>query len=705
VRARRLDKERVLTARRFAACAAVLALSSAWVLAQPRPGSVYERQIATAGPGPQRLAIDAALLSGGGPFRVFRRGDAWFAEGGLGDLRLFGADGRPVPYLLVQPPGGERAWVGGRVLAIAPTKTTSGFEVDLAVAHDVDMMRVEGLPVPYLKRLTLEGSGDRERWTLLAAEATLFDLPNEQLRQNALGFAPGSYRYLRVTWNDANSGRVPLPEAALARRATAAPAPPPMTVVTAIERRPSEPGRSRYRIKLPAAALPVVALDLDVGGGHVYRNVSVSEARFSGLEAAPVELGRATLARVTRDGVTASALRVPIAAPAEPEIDLTIEDGANAPLDVRGVAIVLAQLPWIYFEAPAGPVTARYGDRSLPPPAYDLEAARNSIDLAALKEAKWHDAGPATRSNPTDAPAPAAPQPGPALDPAAFKFVRSVDGVSAGLVALPLDAHVLANSRGPALRFADVRVLDGQNRQLPFLLERRDEPLSLALSIVPVKEPQAPQLKASGSRQRSVYAIALPQANLPPGKLVVETTARVFQRTARIGFERAPDRNRRDAWFDLRGGETWRHADEATPPGPLTLPLDGSTETDLRLVMDEGDNAPLPITAVKLLLPSYRLRFYAPPEALGGIRLVYGRSDLQPPQYDLALLAPRVMGATASEVGTAAVAATAPSPEAAFVSPRLFWIVLGGAVLVLLGLIARLVRSADSAGEGDRSAP
>ena len=105
-------------------------------------------------------------------------------------------------------------------------------------------------------------------------------------------------------------------------------------------------------------------------------------------------------------------------------------------------------------------------------------------------------------------------------------------------------------------------------------------------------------------------------------------------------------------------------------------------------MVDEGDNAPLPITAARLLLPSYRLRFY-----LGGsLRLVYGRDDLQPPQYDLALLAPRVMGARATEIVAAPAAAAAAAARPSFAAPQTFWIVLTGAVLVLLALIVKLIR-------------
>ena len=45
-----------------------------------------------------------------------------------------------------------------------------------------------------------------------------------------------------------------------------------------IAQRPSEPGRSRFRLTLPAARLPIVALELTVGGGHLSRDASVLEA-------------------------------------------------------------------------------------------------------------------------------------------------------------------------------------------------------------------------------------------------------------------------------------------------------------------------------------------------------------------------------------------------------------------------------------------
>ena len=162
------------------------------------------------------------------------------------------------------------------------------------------------------------------------------------------------------------------------------------------------------------------------------------------------------LSRVVRDGLTASALKVPIAAPSEAEIELTIDDGANEPLDLRAVSVMLAELPWIYFEAPAGAVTARYGNLTLPRPAYDLEAVRSSVDLAKLREARWGDQLNVRLTKVAGAPATPVPNAGPTLDPAAFKYTRAValqlEGGQkiGGLVALPLDAHALAYTRGPS---------------------------------------------------------------------------------------------------------------------------------------------------------------------------------------------------------------------------------------------------------------
>src|SRR4029077_3501220 len=110
-----------------------------------------------------------------------------------------------------------------------------------------------------------------------------------------LDFTAGSYRYLRVTWDDRSSARLPLPRRINARIASATLGPAPLRAPVAVERRPSEPGKSRFRIQLPGAHLPIVAIELNIAGGNVLRPGRVTEGRLDGGTVVPTELGTATL--------------------------------------------------------------------------------------------------------------------------------------------------------------------------------------------------------------------------------------------------------------------------------------------------------------------------------------------------------------------------------------------------------------------------
>jgi hypothetical protein len=282
------------------------------------------------------------------------------------------------------------------------------------------------------------------------------------------------------------------------------------------------------------------------------------------------------------------------------------------------------------------------------------------------------------------------PQAGGSIDASGFRHIRSVADAPAGLVSLQLDAAVLAHSRGPAQRFADVRLLDGADRQIPYLVERRDEPLRIDLALAPA-DTQVADLRRAPGRQLTLYEITLPSDDLPPSTLVLETSARLFRRTVRLGLERPPDRSHRDAWFQPLSSETWQHSDQDARARPLALRIDSLDATTLLLIVDEGDNAPLTITGAGLLLPSYRLRYYQPSGP--ALRLAYGRDDLQLPQYDLSLLAQQVMGASARDVVAGGETREDPAKRgSAFISPMMFWALLAGAVVVLTALIARLVR-------------
>ena len=275
------------------------------------------------------------------------------------------------------------------------------------------------------------------------------------------------------------------------------------------------------------------------------------------------------------------------------------------------------------------------------------------------------------------------------LDPARFAFQRTIPGGAPGPVALLVDAFALAHSRGPAEHFADVRILDSSNRQVPYVIEHRDDPL-----VVPLTPARAdPPVSSPAFLKRSnwsTYRLRLPCANLPQSQIAIETSARVFQRGVQLAVLRPGDRHSRTARLETIAATTWGHvATDEDAAVALTLGVLPGDASELWLSIDEGDNSVLPITGVRLLLPSYRARFYRPNQS--ALLLVYGRSDLLAPRYDLALVSADLLNADASEV--------TPSPERPtdtnrrpLVSPTQFWIFLSIAVAVLLALIVHLTR-------------
>jgi hypothetical protein len=669
---------------------AVIALVVAAPAAQQTPPATpfrYERPIQTGGPGPRRLAIDVPLLVGGSPFRGRVTPGA-----GLTDLRFFDPNGQELPYLLVPNPPEQPVWRSAQTLAVAAVETpalkTSGFEIDLGQPIVIDRFRLDGITGPFLKRIRLEGSGDRARWTLLVDEGTLFDLPQERLVQNELGFAPGAYRYVRLTWDDTRSGRLPKPDVASVREVRNVIPSPPLTTPLTFERRPSEPGRGQFRVRLPAPRLPIVALDVDIAGTRILRQATVFEPHLSGGQVVPTQLGASVLRRVVQDEMTASAIRIPIASPEEPLLDLVIDEGNNPPSEIRSITAVFAELPWIYFESNSDTVIARYGNPSLKAPRYDLEAVRQTLSIATTMQAAWGEARLRSETENVSSVAPPLPTVGATVDPASFRYVRSIPAGEPGLVTIPLDAAVLAHARSAG--FADIRVLDTTNRQVPYLVERASEPLSLDLTIAPVATRPA---SLPADRPVSVYRLRLPLERLPSARVVLTTPARVFTRRVTIGVEHAPDRRQRDPWFEPLATSDWSHADQESPSPALTMAIPPIEGRDVLVTVEEGDNSPLPLSPARLLLPSYRLRLFRGRDA--ALRLAYGRDDLSPPQYDLALIAPQLTGVAATEVMPAAEQAAAPDSRLTLLSPQIFWGVLGVAVLVLIGLVVRLVRKSD----------
>lgn len=616
-----------------------------------------ERTVVPAQVGPNRLEPDIELLA--------------HAKPGLGDLRLADASGHELPYLVIYP-STEPRWIAGHVLPVAATKKTSGFELDLGATHNVDRIRLEGIATPFLKRARLEGSGDRTHWTLLAADATVFDLPDETLKNLDIAFEPGEYRYLRITWDDRASAVVTNVGPVSARLHEAGTTPDAVRVPLTFRKIASEPQKSRYRITLPGPNVPMVAVEAVVANGEVFRPASVYAQRLEGGQIVPVLLGTSQLKRAERFGGVAADLGVPVSKPEDVDLELVVDDGNNPPLALTGINAKLAPLPWIWFETTApGNITAKYGDARREAPTYDVEASRATIAKSAPPLATWAGAARPSANEAAETATIAAFR-GATVDRNDYRYARAVPPSDAGVTRLALDVDVLARSR----QAADVRLVDAENRQVPYIVENVAAPLTIALTV--------PPRTADGSTSR--YALELPYATLPQGtRLVITTSAKVFERNVTLRSA-ADDRRGRESY--ALGNETWRSSQPDLAPPPLSFELTSNDAKRVELLVNEGDNAPLPITSATLQMPAVALRFY---NSGAPLTLLYGNAQAAPPQYDLALLAPRVLGEPARDLVLSAL--TTSKPDASTIDVKIFWIALAAATIVLLVVLARLIGS------------
>ena len=306
------------------------------------------------------------------------------------------------------------------------------------------------------------------------------------------------------------------------------------------------------------------------------------EARLDGREVAPVVLGTGTLRRAVRDGLVAADLRIAIERPTTAELDLVVDDGDNAPLELTAVRAVFAQEPWIYFETTSpGAVVARFGSPKLAAPHYDLEAVRGGISARRIANASWGEVAPNANTGALAEPLDDYPLEGGSLDRQGFTYSRPITAGKHGLNAVLLDAAVLAHAHG----WAGLRIVDGEGHQVPYLLEKRDEPLAVELPITSESAHDA----GIGDKE-SRYRITLPYATLPQARLLVSSPSHVFERQLRLLAEQVEPAPPRAPPMRTLEETHWSHRDPETPAPPVSFELPATGVDRVFLEIEEGDN-------------------------------------------------------------------------------------------------------------------
>jgi hypothetical protein len=141
------------------------------------------------------------------------------------------------------------------------------------------------------------------------------------------------------------------------------------------------------------------------------------------------------------------------------------------------------------------------------------------------------------------------------------------------------------------------------------------------------------------------------------------------------------------------GEMSWRHT-PAQPDAPLTLPLSSRpTSAVLFLETDNGDNAPLQLSAVRVAFHPVNVVFKAPSTA--PVELVYGNPRASAPRYDIQMVRAQFerVGKTNATLGAHAGADGRARSHAASSGAGSVWLwsALALVVVGLLWIVARML--------------
>jgi hypothetical protein len=217
----------------------------------------------------------------------------------------------------------------------------------------------------------------------------------------------------------------------------------------------------------------------------------------------------------------------------------------------------------------------------------------------------------------------------------------------------------------------DLRFVDAQGRQLPYLL--RQDPLG--------QSKRELQRHREEQGAKSVITVPLDPAGLPALRLVLHSERTNFQRQVQV-FDGPIDSG------ILLARSAWDGAEEG--PSRLVVDLSSQLGAQLTIVVDNGDNPPLPLDGIELITRGASAWLALP--ASGGVMAAYGHATLAAPRYDLQLLREQVLTQPVQQASLGTPSILEPPPAE---PPKKGLLLAAVAVLtaLLLALIVRLVKT------------
>lgn len=449
-------------------------------------------------------------------------------------------------------------------------------------------------------------------------------------------------------------------------------------------------GTTVVELARPRGVVPA-ALRLESQSPTFDRKVTVGDL---GPGRDPAPLGTANLFRlIPESGV--EELELGLRPARGDRLRIAIDDGDSPPLAGLAFTAVFAQPSLIASltttDGSAPSAVLRFGGGRANVPRYDLaglrpepgrevygkraEALLRLYDPAATKAARL---GP-VRPNPAFDSSPAltfAMRPGAVIDTRAFarRRILHVQPSAEGLARLRLSPEDLAVLTSD---LADLRIVDADSHQWPYLLERGDATSDVRLSVESSSKNRATTYRATGS-----------VTPLSVDRIVVDTAVPFFDREFRLtGFpENGQERTLAQGRFARPAGDTT----------PVTIAFGAARVARLELKIEDGDDAPLTIRSIvaRSTVPDV---FLAAPA--GEYTLLLGAPDAAPPSYELARVRDVVLSVAAEEVRAEPLSKnpgyrlSARLTQGKGPERTLLWAALIAVVVVLGALTLRLARA------------
>lgn len=649
----------------------------------------FEADVQPSAPGLARLVLPPEVLDRCAP--------------DLSDVRLFDAGGNEVPYLVDPglPSGSERV---ERVVADAvvtdlereqiprenaKTLTRERYRVRLperaAPSGSWTLIATSAQP-RWVRSVEVEGVARDGTTVPLVPRASLVRLGQRLVDRDRIALPPFDGEEIVVTITG-DKGFFLEPELRFEADRTLAASNASSRPLAILSQR-SEDGRTVLEVERPPG-LVAGRLHIESATPAFDRKVAVYDVAVDG-GATPLGSGRIRRAPTAADAALGERLDVEIAPARRARLRIEIDDGDSPPLAELRVA-ALTSAPALLFALPgaaAGEAAGvlRFGGGRAYAPRYDLAnllrdaLAEGGAALADPERIPAAHLGP-VRPNPRYDPAPAlAPlmHAGAELDPDDWRWHRvvTIPPSPEGLALVRLAPEDLAHAEPSR---ADLRLVDAEKRQWPFLVAPTSERAQVALVATgPVRE-----------AGRSRWRLTLPAAPLTLDGLVVHTARPALGRRYRVLT--TVDGEERELGTGLLAQDLRR-------PRPATISFAPARVEELTLEVEDGDDAPLALTAVETSVALPTLLVAAPP---GEYTLLAGNPDATAPRYEIERVRHVVEGlrgvrATLGDGGENASWRSTPGGTALRrerLQRAAVWAAIVLAVLVLGGLTLRAARA------------